>query len=283
MGARWYSEKLGRWISADPIIPDPANPQSLNRYSYVYNRPLVYVDRDGHFPWPVVILLAALLTLPGDTGPYGVQNPFSQIWSDWGPFSRSGVYDAALRAPKPTSQNMTGWLIDQMKTNAQAPVTQEIRKHWQSGNPAHKAAAYQAWVALVRGDAVWDFKADIPKEFKESGVTLGDFRMDFDAVANIHFGFVGRAAGFNGEFLKFGAGIAQWNQWKDTNPSNIGPWHTYLDDPFDYWCVDFGIFLHDLHGGDPDKMTPEAFNQALWDYIGMYGLPSRGVYPEKEP
>ncbi|MCL7452693.1 MAG: Ig-like domain-containing protein, partial [Anaerolineae bacterium] len=34
MGARHYDPSLGRWISADPIIPDPANPQSYNRYSY---------------------------------------------------------------------------------------------------------------------------------------------------------------------------------------------------------------------------------------------------------
>ncbi len=31
-------------------MPDPFNPQSLNRYSYVYNNPLKYVDRSGHNP-----------------------------------------------------------------------------------------------------------------------------------------------------------------------------------------------------------------------------------------
>jgi RHS repeat-associated protein len=64
MGARWYDPQIGRWISPDPIIPDPANPQSLNRYSYVYNRPLVYIDEEGHIPViPVLLVLggAALL------------------------------------------------------------------------------------------------------------------------------------------------------------------------------------------------------------------------------
>ena len=40
MGARMYDPELGRWISPDTIIPDPANPQSLNRYSYALGNPV---------------------------------------------------------------------------------------------------------------------------------------------------------------------------------------------------------------------------------------------------
>jgi RHS repeat-associated protein len=47
MGARWYDSELGRWISPDTIIPDPANPQSFNRLSYVRNNPLKLVDPSG--------------------------------------------------------------------------------------------------------------------------------------------------------------------------------------------------------------------------------------------
>jgi RHS repeat-associated protein len=45
---RWYSTGLGRFISPDSIIPEPTNPQSLNRYSYVINRPLNFNDPTGH-------------------------------------------------------------------------------------------------------------------------------------------------------------------------------------------------------------------------------------------
>ena len=37
--ARWYDPYLNRWIQPDTIIPDFTNPQSLNRYAYVYNNP----------------------------------------------------------------------------------------------------------------------------------------------------------------------------------------------------------------------------------------------------
>jgi hypothetical protein len=46
--ARYYAPYLNRWIQPDTIIPDPASPQSLNRYSYVRNNPLRFVDPSGH-------------------------------------------------------------------------------------------------------------------------------------------------------------------------------------------------------------------------------------------
>ncbi|MCP4597138.1 MAG: hypothetical protein GY843_11720 [Neptuniibacter sp.] len=46
--ARFYHPYLNRFISADTIVPDPGNPQSFNRYAYVNNRPLNYVDPSGH-------------------------------------------------------------------------------------------------------------------------------------------------------------------------------------------------------------------------------------------
>ena len=48
--ARWYDPALGRFIQADSIVPAPGNPQSLNRYAYVYNNPLRYTDPSGHDP-----------------------------------------------------------------------------------------------------------------------------------------------------------------------------------------------------------------------------------------
>lgn len=48
-GARYYAPALGRFISADTIVPHPANPQNLNRYSYALNNLLKYVDPIGRW------------------------------------------------------------------------------------------------------------------------------------------------------------------------------------------------------------------------------------------
>ena len=50
MGARWYDGALGRWLSADAVVPEPGSPQSFNRYAYVGNRPLNHTDPSGHIP-----------------------------------------------------------------------------------------------------------------------------------------------------------------------------------------------------------------------------------------
>jgi RHS repeat-associated protein len=47
--ARFYSTLLGRFIQPDTIIPAPFNPQSWNRFSYVFNNPIKYNDPTGHY------------------------------------------------------------------------------------------------------------------------------------------------------------------------------------------------------------------------------------------
>jgi pyocin large subunit-like protein len=59
---------LGRFLSADTLVPDSKNPQQFNRYAYGLNNPVKYTDPSGHWadedkkvhassctPWPVCI------------------------------------------------------------------------------------------------------------------------------------------------------------------------------------------------------------------------------------
>lgn len=47
MQARYYDVEAGRFPSVDPIGPSPGNVYSFNRYAYVNNNPLGYIDPDG--------------------------------------------------------------------------------------------------------------------------------------------------------------------------------------------------------------------------------------------
>jgi RHS repeat-associated protein len=46
--ARYYDPLLGRFVSADSVVPGAGKPQALNRYGYVFNNPLKYTDPSGH-------------------------------------------------------------------------------------------------------------------------------------------------------------------------------------------------------------------------------------------
>jgi RHS repeat-associated protein len=49
-GARWYDASLGRFISADTIVPNLGDPQAWDRYAYVENNSVKFVDPTGHRP-----------------------------------------------------------------------------------------------------------------------------------------------------------------------------------------------------------------------------------------
>jgi RHS repeat-associated protein len=48
--ARWYDPAIGRFTQADSIVPGAGNSQAWDRYSYVFNNPLRYIDPSGHIP-----------------------------------------------------------------------------------------------------------------------------------------------------------------------------------------------------------------------------------------
>jgi RHS repeat-associated protein len=70
--AREYSMQ-GRWPSPDPAgldAVDPSNPQSWNRYSYVINDPLDYIDPDGLFYGPPCGAFDDACSEPGPPQPF---------------------------------------------------------------------------------------------------------------------------------------------------------------------------------------------------------------------
>jgi RHS repeat-associated protein len=59
-GARYYASTHGRFAGVDPSSKSVQlkDPQSLNRYNYVLNNPLLYVDRNGKWPTSTHNLIA---------------------------------------------------------------------------------------------------------------------------------------------------------------------------------------------------------------------------------
>ena len=85
--ARRYDPYISRWIQPDTIIPDPGNPQSLNRYTYVYNNPLNSTDPTGH-------------CVDDDVVCQGLANALYQLygWRTHGQWSLAEMYELARGA-----------------------------------------------------------------------------------------------------------------------------------------------------------------------------------------
>lgn len=85
--ARYYDPYLDRWIQPDTIIPDPAEPQNLNRYAYVLGNPIKYQDPGGHC---------------AEGGPLG--GPCI----DGGPGGNRGYFRDPIKIPPPPQTHRTG-------------------------------------------------------------------------------------------------------------------------------------------------------------------------------
>ena len=254
--ARWYQPHTGRFFSPDTIIPDFQNPQSVNRYLYTLGNPVKYIDPSGHSP-------------PGTI--------CSQIGCD------------------PSDEPATQWLLATMCANAVGPEAQAILQLNQLASAGQsipvpfllppipllpriivvpcsplsippKVLAYRMWIQMVRTGAPWDYK--LPVLYRRRGFEWGgaNIRMCcdwywYEAVANIHYGYVGKAAGFTSLELKAGAGAFQYWESRDREEyqemieaGEVGL-HTYFDEPEDQAGIQLGLDLYN----ERRSLNPQKF------------------------
>ncbi len=134
--------------------------------------------------------------------------------------------------------------------------------------------AANEWRKLVRAGARWDFKVKIQQELGKTIMlchTEGCEWFEYSVPGNIHYGYVGRAAGFDLRTLHFGASIAEItdpNHWEELKAfarillitrhyANLhlfcrlnlyvhySWWQTGFDDPTDFAAVELGSALYD--------------------------------------
>jgi RHS repeat-associated protein len=120
MNGRVYDPLLGKFLSVDPVVGNPDDLQTYNRYSYVYNQPTRYADATGNCPicaiafiagvamanegnkhWAIVgrlvMMLAAPPILEAGLGSYGGLTTGS-FWGQSSIFNVGGVGNSFLAA-----------------------------------------------------------------------------------------------------------------------------------------------------------------------------------------
>jgi len=225
MGARWYDPYLARWLSSDTLVPDPRNPQSLNRYTWVLANPLRARDPSGH------------------TTECSISDP-----------------DADCACDPPDARDLTYWLV--LEANADASSWQVFVMSLSNKIGGAKLVAYFMWTDLVRDGARWDFKDAIRGMAAGEAIKLGQEWFEYSTPGNMLYGFTGAAADFSLVELHAGASVAQvWDDWNSSDPKdNVGPlWPSFLDQEPDYNAIDFGYRLYEEHGADVTVTEFEAF------------------------
>ncbi len=61
MNGRVYDPEIGRFLSADPFVQYPESTQGYNRYTYVGNNPLSYVDPSGFSFWKKLMMVVGIV------------------------------------------------------------------------------------------------------------------------------------------------------------------------------------------------------------------------------
>ena len=155
MNGRVYDPRLGRFLSPDPIIGDPASSQSWNLYSYVGNNPLSYVDPTGMYPecdwvceedmdawWDWFDFLNSWWDIPHGGSDYydGASDPYSA--SDY--VSTRSKAESTLRA-------MDQSVADEPADSGILDALGELIAGWWRGLPERKYAEIKADCERIHG------------------------------------------------------------------------------------------------------------------------------------
>ncbi len=277
---RLHSPYINRWLSADTVVPNPANPQSLNRYSWVLGNPLAYGNPSGH---KQICLKPTLCTDESDE-----------------PTQRQD----RTEAPSPTVPAVVVYIYLQMIGNAKGETVQLLQQlnessyssYWAdvpiwwpgvgeglSGAAVADASADAEAIAImgwmVRQKGPWDPKKYIGNSFTYSQEVGGDWYYD-DIWGNIMYGYLGAAAGFSSSELLNGAGMEQVGSsigyaanYRDpaylpTRQAGV-PGLAAWDDPADQVTAQLGVSLWNTYGLE---MTPMDVVLAV---TGEPGIPRK--------
>lgn len=100
-GARYYSSTMGRWLSPEYSMNSAIMelPQTWNKYSYEYNRPLYGTDPNGYCPPCVGALIGGVVEGGFDAGKQFIQGGYSFknfSWSEFGGAVAGGAVTGAI-------------------------------------------------------------------------------------------------------------------------------------------------------------------------------------------
>jgi RHS repeat-associated protein len=263
MNARYYHPQLGRFVSPDSIVPNPANPQSYNRYSYVRNSPLNFTDPTGHKECVDFDINGCSVTLPHQSTHRSSSQENSSV---------------------PTPQlDLTEWLAQEMVSNLNDPNLQWVRLMMQTYNVnrLHFALGLWRFYILNSNNGVWNIKLRIDEELGKAVTLCGIDTcawVDYSTPGNIHFGYVTAYSMIPLPVALVAGGLAEsWDRYQDEIVPAMNPeWlETLYDNPDDFTAVLFGYFLYQKYG--PTLTLAQLKSELTIDVLDSFQAPTSSI------
>jgi RHS repeat-associated protein len=230
------------------------------------------------------------------------------------PFIQTGlpqIVNPSCRQTLPGVHPVVNYICDEMVTNASGQYVRQMRQLntrclacawegvplWYPGvtearnnallaDAEARATAYALWGWLVRHGGPWDHKSIIREQEKAAGrdpdwQQVGDWKYSFDTWSNIHYGYVGIAAGFSADALLEGAGLEQigsdilaYRKWPQA-ATGVSGWRRF-DEASDQAGIQIGI---NLWNAFRLAVKPEDIVRAIQSTPGLNRQPARGGQP----
>ncbi|MCC3508927.1 MAG: hypothetical protein JGK29_07285 [Microcoleus sp. PH2017_17_BER_D_A] len=149
------------------------------------------------------------------------------------------------------------YMYEEMRNNASSDYVKNIKNFKdQWSNPYAQNIAYGLWRDKVSDGQEWDHKPKLESDLNLKGTNYGylvwgnsDREFYYDIWSNIHYGYVGKAAGYSDWELQVFSSINDLGKrnvdFKDTN------------------AIKLGIELWNETGGNPNNLTPEKLRQKV--------------------
>jgi RHS repeat-associated protein len=200
--ARYYDATIGRFISADTIVQDYMNPQTLNRYSYCSNNPLKYIDPSGHLNEE---------DYPASEGWHPVYNSVGDTIIGYQRWQHSDSYGNVYYTVFDATGTAIGyvWAAGSTLGNAGVPPDSPWTKVWEQrdggwfgsvgaviDDPAYEGTATAFYAEVYGAPFAGALEVDL---LKFEGIIGNNNQWELD--------FIGAEAGWNGGDLSMEAGL----------------------------------------------------------------------------
>ncbi|GAA4904489.1 RHS repeat-associated core domain-containing protein [Streptomyces coeruleoprunus] len=272
VGARQYDPAIGQFVSVDPIM-EIDRPQTLNGYSYGAQNPGAFADPSG-------LRLACgkgfdegcgngVVTDSGGSLSKNGKPTGGGVAPGYASGGGAGNREPSAASAKPQKDEelfyeIEQYMLSELFANSRSDEVNQIKwllRPWSLSDVLdfrdtgrdYKAALGMWFGKVCPRVCVWDHKPKLEVKFKLAEVGYftkipgRNLRVYYDIWSNIHYGYVGRAAGIDPETLIEGASLG--------DSILVG-----RNDPGDEITMQAGIDLWENYGYD---LTREQFHEAV--------------------